>query len=390
MSAIAFMPWCRIDRDYDLGEIQIIRFMRGQSVERVAAAAQGDLQKILGTYKDIKAQPIDEAALLVLRGKGILDDLNDDERDLLYENVEIVRFGGLANREYFNALGPYCNSDCFTCYVQRFSATEFTSLNSRRREGSTQSMWPLDEISITVPLHCSSVRQVVLDDRIVAALFAYRRDHPKEWGRWINAISGFTQANTDAENFRYQVEWLLLCSAFEHLLEAESKAIDVAAKFSGAFVPSQSKLARDAIRRSARWRDEGQPLRFEWMREFYRIRGDFAHGKLETAQDMVWGLGEHLVLATISFPLLVKIMLANVGTYVLTDDDVSQIEAFEAFADTPRFTYPPADARSSIDSHWNRLQRGARRTLVIKQVVAELEQVARNRPAAAPDDEAGK
>jgi hypothetical protein len=154
MAAIAFMPWCRIDRDYDLVDIRIARFDRAQPLDGIAVAVQGDVQKILGMYKDIKGTPVEKTALLVLRTKEILDDLTIDERDLVYELVEIIRFGGLANREYFNPISPYCNSDCFACYVQRFTTADFTTISSRRREGSTQSAWPITEISISVPPHC--------------------------------------------------------------------------------------------------------------------------------------------------------------------------------------------------------------------------------------------
>jgi hypothetical protein len=335
MAAIAFMPWCRIDRSYDLQDLSIIRFDRARPVEGIDDALRENVQKILSTYKDIKGSPVAKAALLVLKNKQILDDLNDEERDLLYEHVEIIRFGGIANREYFDPIAPYCNSDCFTCYVQRFTTPDFTALSSRRREGSTQSLWPIADISISVPPHCSTVQNVVIDERFITSLLVHRRNQPDEWTRWLNAISCFNQANTDAENFRHQVEWVLLCSAFEHLLDAESKAIDVANRFTNLFVPSETRLVRNATRRSARWREEGQPLRFEWMREFYRLRGDFAHGQLETRQDMVWSLGEHLVLATIAFPLLVKVLLQKAGEYTLTDDDLSQVNAFEGFADTP-------------------------------------------------------
>jgi hypothetical protein len=179
----------------------------------------------------------------------------------------------------------------------------------------------------------------------------------------------------------------LLCSAFEHILDAESKAIDVANRFTTSFTPTKSKLVRDATRRSTRWRDEGQPLRFEWMREFYRIRGDFAHGQLQSKQDTVWGLGEHLVLGTIAFPLLVRLLLMNAGEYTLTDEDVAQIDAFEALADTPRFTYPPTDARNSLDSHWKRVRRTVHRSRVSEQIIAELKAKDIISPTSDPENE---
>ena len=91
------------------------------------------------------------------------------------------------------------------------------------------------------------------------------------------------------------------------------------------------------------------------MREFYRIRGDFAHGKLTTQQPMNWKPLEHLVLGAIAFPLVVKSLLQKTGRYALTTDDQVQINMFEAFADTTDFLRPPADQKGSLDSHWQRL-----------------------------------
>src|SRR5262249_50398412 len=160
---------------------------------------------------------------------------------------------------------------------------------------------------------------------------------------------------------------------------------DVATRFTSLLVPSESRLVRNSTRTSAQWRNTGQALRFEWIREFYRIRGDFAHGQLQTRQDMVWGFGEHLVLATIAFPLLVKILLKKDNKYTLTEGDLSQIEGFEAFGDPPRFTYPPDDATGSLDSHWKRVRRETRRATVIKQVLEELKRATEKDLAAEPD-----
>jgi hypothetical protein len=91
---------------------------------------------------------------------------------------------------------------------------------------------------MSVPAHVSPVRLVSLDLRLLDALVA-------------------NQGNTDSDAFRYQVEWGLLCSAFERLLDAASDYDDVAAKFAGTMVPSNLLLARDARRRLDRWKDPG-------------------------------------------------------------------------------------------------------------------------------------
>ncbi len=356
LSTLLLMPWCRIDKAYEVGCVNVLPFERHKPIDGLDDAAQCRVNTIMATYKTIEGKPVDRAALVRYDGRSPIDDLNEAEVDTVYELVALACFCGLAKREYFNPLGSYCNSDCFALYVQKFAKADFTTLTTRRREGQTLSVWPIDHIAITIPTHCHPVETVGLGEALLGAITAHRaRSKNDEWARWQNSISCFNLANTDGENVRYQVEWVLLCSAFEHLLGAKSEAKDVAGKFSEAMVPGESFLARNANRRSDRWTDDGESLRYEWMREFYRIRGDFAHGKLDTEQPAVWNSREHLVLATIAFPLVVKCLLERACTYEPTDDDRAQIDSFEKFADISGFLRPPSGQENSLDSRWKRI-----------------------------------
>ncbi|GIW70824.1 MAG: hypothetical protein KatS3mg102_0366 [Planctomycetota bacterium] len=392
MSMVSFLPWCRIDKAYDVGQLQILPFKRHQPIEGLDGAAQCRVNTILATYKTIQAKPVDRAAIARYAGKSVIDDLNEEERETIRELVAIACFCGLARREYFNELGPYCNSDCFSLYIQKFDRADFTAITTRRREGETLSTWPIDHIAITVPVHCHGIPEVRLDETLLKALISHRgATSNNSWAKWQNAITCFNQANTDSENVRYQVEWVLLCSAFEHILGAKPDAKDVAAKFAAVVVPTEPLLARDATRRSQRWQDTKQFLRYEWMREFYRIRGDFAHGKLNTAQPMVWNPLEHLALASIAFPLVVKCLLKKAGRYEFTDDDNVQIDAFEKFANTVNFLRPPSERRNSLDSHWSRICSDCRSKLCLQRVrnaVGEKEMLPREDKASPAEGDA--
>jgi len=373
MSMVSFMPWCRIEKTYDIGEIQILTFQRHKPIEGIGNAMQCRLNTILATYKTIEGKPVDRAALVWYGGKSLLDDLNDEERETIHELVTLACFCGLAQREYFNPIGHYCNSECFALYIQKFDRADFTALTTRRREGQTLSGWPIDDIAITIPVNCHPVREVTLDDVLLKALAVHRtQSQNEEWARWQNAISCFNQANTDGENVRYQVEWVLLCSAFEHLLEAASDYKDVAKKFVDAFTPSTHIPVKAAKRKAKTWTEPDAHLRHEWMKEFYRIRGDFAHGKLVSQQPTVWNPQEHLVLAAIAFPLLVRCLLTKSGHYVLTDDDAAQINAFERLMDEPFLESPP-DERGSGDSYWSRLLSEARWDAAHDKAIKDLE-----------------
>jgi len=374
MSLLQFMPWCPISQIHHAAEISIIPFDRDKKSDDLDELTTCQIRAILSSYKNLEGHPVEQVALVKYEDKPVLADLNEDELEITRECVDLVCFSGLANREYFNQLGAYCNTDCFTLYGQWFGDDpSFMGLTSRRREGRNISGRSLAETTFTIPVHASSIREVRLDEKLLSSLINYRSSSlNKSWSRWQNAISCFNQANTDNNTVRYQVEWVLLCSAFEHVLEAKSEAKDVARKFSDLFSPTKPLLSSGAKRKSNKKWDTDKPLRFEWMREFYRIRGDFAHGKLITRQSTAWKPLEHLVLATISFPLLVRVLLSTLEHYALSDNDQARIDAFESVA-SEDFLNPPPDQESSIDSWVSRLTGEAKRNLVTRKIVPKLE-----------------
>ena len=353
---LLFMPWCRLDKPYQIGGMTILPYGHDEQIVRLTDSARSAVRAIMATYKTIEGKPIDRAALVRYSDKQLLDDLTDDEIAQVREILALVCFCGLANRQYFSPVGDYCNTDTFSLHVQKFSDAEFTALRTRRREGYTLSGWPMKDISITIPTHCHTVRTARLSETLLTALGEYRaKAASSDWPRWQNALACFNQANTDADTVSHQVEWVLSCSAFEHLLGAKPDAKDVSRKFSEALGFPKPLSVRHARRRNSSWSNQDNTLSYEWMREFYRIRGDFAHGKLKTQQPATWNALEHLVLAAIAFPLLVKCLLAKSPFYKLTNVDQAQLDAFEEFADTPNFMMPPSDQKGGLDSHWSRI-----------------------------------
>src|ERR1041384_2296579 len=261
----------------------------------------------------------------------------------------------------------------------KIGPADFTVLTTRRRDGSLLNAWPIGSIAITVPLHCQPIHEVRIDAELVAALVAHRTDcGDAVLSRWQNAISCFNQANTDSDTFRYQTEWVLLCSAFEHLLDARPKAVDVATRRSRVPVSGKETLARNAMRRRPNWKDGDRPVRDEWMQEFYRVRGDSAHGQLNTRQPMSWTASKHLLLASIAFPLLVRALLADHGVYQFSREDQVQSNAFESLADTPDFLIVPADQQGGLESIWKRLQQRELRGLRVAAAVRAHEELERD------------
>jgi hypothetical protein len=299
--------------------------------------------------------------------------LTEPELEVAYELAGLACFSGLAKRELFDPVGSYCNADCFVLYAQRFDQLDHIALVSRRREGRSWEVREVAETMFSEPVHTAGVPGVSLDAELLDALIGFRAEAPPEdWGRWQNALSCFNQANTDGDGVRYQTEWTLLASAFERLLDAAPKAENVAERFKRALTSNADLLVREARRRGAGMRNETEVLRYEWMKEFYRLRGDYAHGRLDTKQPVAWQPVEHLVLAAIALPLVGRSLLRAAGRYTLTADDIAQIDAFERLADA-EFLRRPDDARGSTDSVWRRLRAAARMEIAKQRALASLD-----------------
>jgi len=210
------------------------------------------------------------------------------------------------------------------------------------------------ELVITRPVHVNGF-DVKLDKQLLQSLVEHRRNlGAEDWGRWQNAITCFNAANTDDPLTLPQVEWTLLASAFERILDARSKNKDVADRFQKGTKCQKEVSASTSRRNPGTWTKDRRPLRFEWMCEFYRVRGDFAHGNLDSKRPLCWKPPEHLLLAKIAFPLLVRCLLKEANRYSLTDDDLSQLQAFERLADGDIFS--AGINRSGLDEWpWQKL-----------------------------------
>ncbi len=56
---------------------------------------------------------------------------------------------------------------------------------------------------------------------------------------------------------------------------------------------------------------------------------------------MAWTQEEHLTLAAVVFPILVRRLSEDARVYALTDDDLAAIDALEPFADQAFLAPPP-------------------------------------------------
>jgi len=372
VALLQFMPWCKINQEYDLEDVIVLPWYRDEDIAALEREQNEWVNHILSSYKDIENNSIHQAALIKYEDRHLFEDLDEIQIEATKEALELLCVCALAGRDIFAPTENYCNSDCFTFYGQQIrGAPDHIGLTYRNRCGRSIDGRDINDISFICPVHVNNIGSITIGDQLLSALLSKRKNcMAAGWGVWQSAVSCFNAANTDSDAMRFQVEWILMCGAFEHLLGAKTNAIDIAQKF-------ESKMAlQDQIEYNNSNRVRGgyaseKPLRYEWMKEFYRIRGDFAHGKTATRQDMAWSFLEHVVIAAHAFPLLMKIMLAEDSLYELSLEDQIKIEAFEPLINVP-FLYDPPDKKNVMDTWWLRLKSDAKEKIVTRLMTERL------------------
>src|SRR5690349_15530484 len=114
MPMLLFMPWCTLDKTYNLGEIEILPFEREAPFAECDEDLVKDLNKLLAAYKTIQGESVRRLTVVRYKGKSLIDELDDDQIAVAYDLLTLATFSSLATREFFNPIGSYCNSDSFT------------------------------------------------------------------------------------------------------------------------------------------------------------------------------------------------------------------------------------------------------------------------------------
>lgn len=352
MAMLTFLPWLTLNEPLKLKEFHLLQYKRRFLPVGQGKPLQETLDRLLKPYRHLE-KPVESATILQLAGRQITDDLSDSEREEIFTLSELITFSGLSRREYFGLGMFYCNADNFICVVQSFQGeTGGAAVTTRRRDGQTLGYFSADAYKIHQPLHVrQGFERTHLDVPLLKALLSARKE--KWWGQLFDAIFWFNHANTDSDTIRPEVEAVKMVSSFEQSLgRTRGKERELRKAFVTGFVPNH-EMPYSASERSKSSRMEGcASVRDAWIADFFRLRGDHAHGRRKAHYKSAWALNEHLILGSYAFPLLVKSLLAKHRLYALVHDDRIGIDCFERIASMPIFE----KQLGSDDVPWNRIR----------------------------------
>lgn len=372
MGMLAFLPWVQVAEPQDIAEFGLVPFRRGLAPAGRGTAEQAIFDGLLAPYHSGGA-PIAQATLIRNGGGDLTRELSDEERGALFVFSELLSASGLSEREFFGLGLSYQNRDNFRLVIQGFSGdARGAAITTRRRDGSTMNYWPEGSYRVQKPDHIPLHGRTALDLELFNLLLAYRESN--DWEAVYEAILGFNLANTDSSDISEHIEAVLLVGAFERLFDCHhGKEDELAERFSATVVPTAIKGPRttgaspETLKRFAK----SKSVRDMWIRDFFRLRGNLAHGKVESKYQPAWGLRNHLLLGSFVFPLALKLRLHAAGAYELTERDQEAIDIFEEQLLHDHFA-PVGDLDDPRAYPWNRVRKETARLRLQRSLAAEI------------------
>jgi hypothetical protein len=134
---------------------------------------------------------------------------------------------------------------------------------------------------------------------------------------------------------------MLSAMAFERLLEpANNGAPGVAEEFRDIWTPFSTVTIATAKRvkpdNDAKFAAEqiSWPVHRKWMKELYEARSARAHRGARPRYSQNWKDWQHMVIAGFTFPLTVKLKLAQANLYFLDDKEIAACELLDELLDS--------------------------------------------------------
>jgi hypothetical protein len=194
------LPWLRLREPLAFGAVELAPATMCLDDDHPCTHAAW---RALGCYKDMGGHPVPVPSLMWVTGRGPLD---VDERDhpKLERHRMCLAAGLIAGNEYFApyGLGAITSAHC-DGYLHRVSADgAHMGVYKRRREGMYLDGWPLDRLTITVPLAASAQHQVPFVRDLLDTLVDTAEGTTELGGRLARALPPFLQGNSVSYPFQ--------------------------------------------------------------------------------------------------------------------------------------------------------------------------------------------
>lgn len=328
---VTFLPWLKLRDSVEVNNVLFWPFLNEKNEVHLERGLTSQLRRIFRAYKDPEGRPVEELTVVSLKDDPFKD-LSDDEIRRISATIRVLAFCLIAENDYYRQ-GDYFNSTHFQHFHQRFQlGSKFIAPHTRRRDGFTwHGGYKHGELKFIMPLQTSTRQIVRPNGPLLQSLVAFLEQETSDVEAIRQAINWFFPSNSDMDSMSWEIELVMMASAFEALFQVQDvpKKKDalmekLPAVFSGRLTQEVGRAGTDGRKAERSWKTW-------WMDEFYWLRNKVVHGGAIDTSRMVWKVNEHMTIAAMTLAISVKILLHEKGNYELSSSDEILADAMDYF-----------------------------------------------------------
>jgi hypothetical protein len=318
------LPWLPLDEPLSFGAVRVDHWSAVR--EAVEEPARATADALLRSYRNIHNQPVD-TPICWFADRSPTAHLAWGDIERMRQHVFFLGLAGIAENAYLHDFEQLNATHCRRVFQFFRSDRVEVSLIRRRREGHWRSPWRASEILSVVP-PAAQGRPTAAGRPVAWPL--YRQDFLDALGGCVDGEDALSHA------IRQSVLPFLRGNEMDEYGNVEQDIVWVVAALEQLFGVARGQQSG---RRGARldlaigglfeawWQAPELRLVRRWASHLYRKRNEI-HGAPATANN--WHDWAHALLATVVYPLAVKVLLEQADRYQLNGFDLNEIVAFPA------------------------------------------------------------
>jgi len=302
---LCVLPWLDVADEVAFGNVKIASWAAVR--ERLPDEVRATADQVIAGFRDIRGNAVSPSVCWFADRDPTAALSEDEDVEVLRDHVQIAALAGIATNAYLTYHNQLNTTHFARVYQNFLPGTDTVALVRRRRDGNTISGgWPLVEVRFTAPAAVAARPRVSFDQQLLTALATCVGAEDDTSVLIRQSLTLFLQGNEldEFETHGQDVVWL--ASAIEQLCDVSGRNKD-------------TQMANKIIGiLGSTWNDPANRLLRKWMRELYAKRSEI-HGEEATTEK--WPYWTHALLATVTYVLVVKHLLAADERYALVKAD---------------------------------------------------------------------
>jgi hypothetical protein len=339
---IIFMPWVTLPSSVRIGRFRFCPLPVQDVKSVIDPSMVSTVENVLKCYVRKNGKPI-ESCTIVLRARH-QQAWNIPREYWNNANVaaKTLALACLAEQRFFEGhFSPHLNATMFHLIGQGITAgsDQIAPFYPRRGGGLQIGGMRFKDIVFQRPSQIEGTECSIVNNRLLTALKRARRLKAPCASAIDSSLEVFLLANSETPELDLDSCAMLSAIAFERLLEPTKSSAQALASALVQYWEPFSKISitrAKRIRPDAKFASEQQdwPLHQKWMKELYEARSAAAHRGIRPEFSRNWTTWQHLVIAAFTYPLTVKLRLAEEGLYTLNNRELGACEAIDELLDS--------------------------------------------------------